>query len=179
MAAVLIWLFFAGIATQGQIATLSSAYTNPSPASYEYFGSVVAAVGEDKVIIGAEFDGTGAPVAGAAYLFGTNGALLATYTNPIPASGEQFGCALASVGTNRIAIGALFDNSGVSGSGAAYLYDLKGTRVLTFTNPAAVGGDYFGDSVAAVGPDRVLIGATRKSIGTNSASNHGFCLSHG
>src|SRR5437867_3147251 len=56
-------------------------FTNPTPAVDDRFGYSVAAVGTDRVLIGAPLDDTGATNAGAAYLFSTNGALLATFTN--------------------------------------------------------------------------------------------------
>ncbi len=71
--------------------TLLTTFTNPTPASADYFGISVAAVGSDRVLIGAYRDDTGATDAGAAYLFSTNGTLLTTFTNPTPASGDYFG----------------------------------------------------------------------------------------
>ena len=44
-------------------------FTNPTPAASDYFGFSVAAVGSDRVLIGAYYDDTGAINAGAAYLF--------------------------------------------------------------------------------------------------------------
>jgi hypothetical protein len=51
------------------VASLSTTFTNPTPADSDGFGCAVAAVGTDKAIIGAFQDSTGATVAGAAYLF--------------------------------------------------------------------------------------------------------------
>ena len=52
--------------------------TKPTPADYDWFGISVAAVGSDRVLIGANWDNTGADNAGAAYLLSTDGALLTT-----------------------------------------------------------------------------------------------------
>jgi hypothetical protein len=61
--------------------TVIMTFTNPTGVNEDYFGAVVAGVGTDKVLIGAQDNDTGADRSGAAYLFSTNGALLATYTN--------------------------------------------------------------------------------------------------
>src|ERR1044071_1131007 len=54
---------------------------NPSPAAGEEYGSSLAAVGTDKVLVGAWRD---FKWDGAAYLYGLDGKLLTTFTNPIP-----------------------------------------------------------------------------------------------
>ena len=148
---------------------LLTTFTNPTPASADYFGLSLAAVGSDRVLIGAYQDDTGAPDAGAAYLFSTNGLLLTTFTNPTPASGDYFGFSLAAVGSDRVLIGAYQDDTGAVGAGAAYLFSTDGTLLITFTNPTPATGDYFGYSVAAVGSDRVLVGAGYDDTGATDA----------
>ena len=81
-------------------------------------------MGVDKVLIGASSDNTGATDAGSAYLFSTSGALLITFNNPAPASGDSFGNAVAAVGTDKLLIGAFQDDVGTTDSGAAYLFTL-------------------------------------------------------
>ena len=49
--------------------TLLTTFTNPTLALQARFGISVAAVGSGRVLIGAYADSTGAPAAGAAYLF--------------------------------------------------------------------------------------------------------------
>jgi len=49
--------------------TLLTTFTNPNPSAVQAFGLSVAAVGSDQVIIGSVWKDTGAPDAGAAYLF--------------------------------------------------------------------------------------------------------------
>jgi hypothetical protein len=144
---------------------LLTTFNNPTPADYEEFGNSVAAVGADRVLIGAWADNTGASQAGAAYLFRTNGALLTTFTNPAPASGDSFGVSVATVGTDRVLIGAWSDDTGADGAGAAYLFSTNGTLLTTLTNPTPAVGDNFGSSVAAVGNDRVLIVAPFDNTG--------------
>lgn len=153
-----LWLAAAsGARAQVVTATLSTTFTNPTPVSNDQFGSAVAALGTDRVIIGAVFDDTGATDAGAAYLFTTNGTLLTTFTNPIPALNGNFGAAVAAVGTDRVIVGAY--GGGGSGADGAYLFNTNGTLLITFTNPTPASQDHFGSSVASVGESMVIISA--------------------
>jgi hypothetical protein len=136
--------------------------TIPSPTSggtQSQFGSSVAAVGPDKVLIGAEGNQIFGGVSGRAYLFDLGGTLLRTFTNPAPSVPDFFGAALVAVGTNRVLIGAYGDDTTGPGHGAAYLFDLNGTLLRTFTHPEPSLADRFGYSVTAVGDDKVLIGS--------------------
>src|ERR1051326_6335821 len=144
---------------QGTKPMLLTTFTNPTPAANDYFGASVAAVGSDCVLVGAYGEFAGGSFCGAAFLFSANGALLTTFTNPTPVAGEIFGSSVAAVGNDRVLIGNSFDNTGGLNAGAAYLFSTNGTLLTTFTNPTLSGGAYFGSSVAAVGSDRVLIGA--------------------
>jgi len=144
-------------------------FVSPSPQNQEHFGVAVAAVGQDKVLIGADASDIGAVDAGAAYLLGTNGTLITTFTNPTPATADAFGYAVAAVGTDKVLIGAHGDHFGTNVGGAAYLFTTNRTLLMTFNNPTPAAGDRFGVSVAALGEDRVLIGADRDDGGTNDA----------
>jgi hypothetical protein len=137
--------------------TLLKTFADPRLAGFgDNFGWSVAAVGTDRVLIGTR----GEYHAGAAYLFDTNGTWLTTFTNPTPTIGDHFGVSMAAVGTDRVLIGATRENAqGEDLPGAAYLFSTNGTCLMTFTNPTPAVGDNFGLSVAAVGSDRVLIGA--------------------
>jgi hypothetical protein len=159
-----------------QDSILVTTFLNPEPAPIDNFGNAVAAVGTDKVLIGAYFSNVGATNAGAAFLFDTPGHLLTSYTNPTPAFGEQFGRSVAAVGGDKVVIGAVLDDAVSADSGAAYLYDLGGTLLTTFTNPSpAASGDQFGISVAAVGSNRVVIGASGKTVeGTKAGAAYLF-----
>jgi hypothetical protein len=139
--------------------------TNASPAGGDGFGFSVAAVGNDRLLIGAPFY---AADAGAAYLFSTNGTLTATFTNPAAGSGGRFGLSVAAFGSDRVLIGAPRDSAAATNGGSAYLFDINGILLTSFTNPSpaytstgveSLDGDWFGGSVAALGSDRVLIGA--------------------
>jgi hypothetical protein len=146
---------------------LLATLTNPTPANFDYFGDVVSGLGDDRILVGAFRDDTGATDTGAAYLFNTNGALLATFTNPFPAASDYFGIALAEVGKGWIAIGAWHGNGGVPDAGAVYLFDTNGAFLLSLTNPTPSGSDNFGYSIAALGDDRVIVG----DYGDNSGAD--------
>lgn len=80
-----------------------------------------------------------------------------TLLRPTPSSGTEFGRALAVVGTH-VAVGASSDDLDGSNAGAVYLYDAEsGAFERTLHNPDPVGGHYFGESIAAVGSDRLLV----------------------
>jgi len=156
------------------IGTLLTTFTNPTPVSGDNFGNAVAALGSDRVLIGAFRDNTGASDAGAAYLFSTNGTLLNTFTNPTPANSDIFGSSVVALGSDRVLIGAPGDDTGAASAGAAYLFTTNGTLLTTFTNPTPVSasgafGEEFGNAVAAVGSDRVLIGAISDDTGASGA----------
>ena len=150
---------------------LLTTFTNPVPSSDGAFGEVVAALGNDRVLVGASDANTGASRAGVVYLYNTNGALLTTFTNPTPAAADNFGWSVAAVGSDRVIIGAFHDNTGATASGSAYLFNTNGALMFTFTNPAPEDYDLFGSSVAAVGSSRVLIAAYQDSAGTNQAGS--------
>ncbi len=145
--------------------TLLTTFTNPTPAASDWFGVTVAAFGADRFLIGAYRDDTGATDAGAAYLFSANGALLTTFTNPTPAASDFFAYCVATVGTDRVLIGAVQDDTRATDAGAAYLFSTNGTLLNTCTNPTPAATDNFGWSVAALGDDRVLIGSPKDDKG--------------
>lgn len=129
------------------------------------FGYSLATVNESSVVIGAPFANAGADLAGAAYLFHTNGTLMATYTNPTPEYDDDFGIAVASAGGRTVLVGAWQDDTGATNAGAAYLFSTNGTLLTTFTNPTPEAGDWFGQTVAFVGDDLVLVGADHDKTG--------------
>ena len=99
-------------------------FTNPLPAPDENFGISVAAMGTNKIIIGANTGNAGASNAGAAYLFSTGGILLKTFTAPSPMNGANFGIAVTPVGPDRVLVGAPDENVNASSAGAAHLFTL-------------------------------------------------------
>ena len=149
--------------------TLLKTNANPTPQSGDSFGNSVAALGSDKVLIGASSDNTGAANAGSVYLFSTNGTLLRTFTNPTPVLDDNFGRAVAAIGSDRVLIACPNDDVGASDAGAVYLYNTNGTLLTIFTNPAPLVVYGFANSVAAVGSDKVLIGALFDETGAVGA----------
>src|SRR5687767_10475972 len=154
--------FVAPLAGFTQNPTSLITFTNPTPAANDFFSSSVVAVGSNRILIGASSDNTGAANAGAAYLFSTTGALLATLTNPTPIFSDSFGYSAAAVGTDALLIGA---PARANSSGIAHLLNTNGALITTFPNPTYSGPEFFGISVAAVGTDSVLIGAPGEGSG--------------
>lgn len=130
-------------------------FTSPQTEEFSNFGWSVAPLGTDRVIISARrsaFD------VGAVYVFGIDGNHRVTLQNPKPEVAKKFGSSVAAMGSHRILVGASDDLAGNQG-GAVYLFSEDGTLLTTFSNPQAPSASNFGRSVAALGPDRVLIGA--------------------
>ena len=144
-------------------------FANPAGNDGDGFGEAVAALGSDRVIIGAPGDDTGATNSGIVYLFDANRNLLTTYYNPTPAMGDGFGASVAGLGSNHVIIGAPHDSVGATRAGAAYLFSASGALLTTFTNPTPAFAEEFGITVAAVGSDRVLVGAWGDNLGTISS----------
>lgn len=151
--------------------SLLTTFANPTPQRDDYFGNAVAGIGSDRVLVAAYSDNTGAGGAGAVYLFGTNGVLLTTITNPVPATGDGFGYSLAVAGNDQVLVGAHGNDTFAPYAGEAYLITTNGTLLSTFLNPSPAISDYFGGSVAAMGNDRVLISAFGDSTGADSAGS--------
>ena len=149
--------------------TLLRTFTNPTPVVDEGFGRAIAALEPDRVVINSPEDSTAGQFAGAVYVFGTNGTLLTTITNPMPQVSVSFGISLAVVGSDKLLIGTPFDDRGANSAGVAYLFSANGTLLTTITNPAPAFDDEFGISVAAVGSDKVLIGAFFDDTGDTDA----------
>lgn len=127
------------------------------------FGYWIGAV-EDKLIVGAYDEDTGAPDAGSAYLFDADGQLLTTFHNPDPVQSGAFGWGVAGVG-GRVLIGARHNEGG----GKAYLFEQDGTLVKTIDNPTGASGDDFSHSPTAVGEGRFLLNAPHARSGKGAA----------
>ncbi|MEE8153777.1 MAG: FG-GAP-like repeat-containing protein [Phycisphaerales bacterium] len=159
-----IWVALVSVAITASMAGAQTftLISNPTPEIGDFFGIHVAAVGTDKVLIGAPGDDTKAPNAGAAYLFDLEGNWLRTFHSPDPVEDEFFGRWLIGVGANRVLISAIQDEDAKKGKptlpGTAYLFDLDGTLVQTFTNPNPSIADVFGVS-AALDPNTLVIGS--------------------
>ena len=126
---------------------------NPDPTTDDQFGSSVAFVGENKLLVGAPFADVGASNNGAAYLFDVaSGQLLETFHAPEARHFDRFGTSLTAVG-NHVLIGAP-NNAGRVGE--AFLFNQEGALLATFRGLEQA--DQFGAAVAAIG-NRVVVGA--------------------
>ena len=151
--------------------TLQRTFLNPTGVGspdiwledYEYFGSSVAGVGDDKVLIGAWSADKEDTSFGAAYLYSaTTGDLLHTLSNPTPDPFARFGYAVTAVG-NTIAVsqpGLDRPDVGVNDSGSVHIFDADtGEFLRTLLDPTPTGnGEQFGFSLAALGSKLVVSG---------------------
>lgn len=142
----------------GTVSAAAVTIENPNPANNGYFGVALASVG-GNLIIGAPGNFVAGQAAGRVYIYDTTGAQQDVIDNPTPVADDQFGLAVASIGSN-ILVGA----PGVSSSrGEAYLFDGSGALLLTMTCANPVGAN-FGWAVAGVGGD-LAIGAPGDGLG--------------
>ena len=102
--------------------TVIRGFSNPAATFFDYFGTSVSISG-DKVLIGASFKNIGTiNAAGSAYLYDiATGALLNTFNNPTPVTGESFGSSVSLSGS-KVLIGAPGDYVGSFPAGRVYLY---------------------------------------------------------
>ncbi len=153
---------------------------NPAPATSDGFGYSVAISGT-RVVVGAYRDDMGATDAGSAYVYdlgsGTPTVPVVTLNNPGPATGDLFGNSVAISGT-RVVVGAVFDDTGATNAGIAYIYELSsGTPavpVSTLNNPGPTLGDNFGYSVAIDGITVVVGTPSDDSVMPDTGSAYVF-----
>jgi len=137
-----------GTMAPAQTPFLINTFTDPTPADGDIFSAGMAALGSDRVLVGAPYDDTTATNAGAVYLFHTNGTMLTTFTNPNPAStyyaqylGQQFGGTIATLGSDRVLISSVRDQK-------VYLFNTNGTLLMTITNPTPVTAAFRSPAIA-------------------------------
>jgi len=150
---------------------LLQSFNDPTPNLNDQFGRSVS-VSDNNVLIGAALDDTDGVQQGQAHLFQANtGALLQTFSDPTPTSGDQFGRSVSASGNNLL-IGAP-GHAGLVGQ--AHLFNATtGTLLQTFNNPNPAAGDLFGFSVSVSG-NNVLIGAQGDDTnGNNVGQAHLF-----
>jgi hypothetical protein len=150
---------------------LLTTITNPTPAADAIFGTSVAAVGTDRILVSAYGDDALGSEPGLIYLYSTNGTVLSIITNPAPDYGDAFGAQIVLLGNDRLVITAPRDKATGFESGTAYLMDLSGTLLATIHNPAPANYDTFGWTMAAFGSDGVLIGAPFDNEGAPDAGS--------
>ncbi len=153
---------------------LLTTFTNPVPGATNWFGFAVAGLGADKVIVGAPYDAQGANQNGRAYIFQTDGTLLATITNPVTQSYAQFGAAVAALGDDKVIVGA--PNYGLGGNfyGRAYLFNTAGERLATLSHPAPANYASFGAAVAGLGADKIVVGAYGQTVSSSSGAGSAY-----
>ena len=89
--------------------------------------------------------------------------LARTFTNATPSADDLFGRSVAALSSDRVVIGASGRSSSFPNP-AAYLFTAGGGLQTTFTNPAPGDNIFFGEHIAAVGADHVIIGSYQSGI---------------
>jgi len=143
------------LAALAQTPVLLRTFNNPAPEAGDFFGGGMAALGSDRVLIGApNYIGNPTPPTNAAavHLFHTNGTLLTTITKP-PGVGGEFGSAITTIGNDRISIGSLYGTS-------VCLFTTNGALIKTITNSDS---SALGPAVAALGNNKLLVGAPQSN----------------
>lgn len=136
-------------------------FNSPVVTDFAAFGFALAPLDTSRFFVGAYGATKGAfENTGEAYLYHTNGNLLQTFTNPFPANGAAFGYSLATLGTDRVVIGAYgVARAGATNTGEVYLFRTNGTLLAVLTNPAPVVDAAFGGSITVVDGDKIIVGA--------------------
>lgn len=151
---------------------LVNSFTNTTPTTFDNFGHSVEAVGNDRILIGVPSDNSAVGGSGAAHLFDSQGTVLASFKSPFPSINGGFGASLATIGSDRLLISAPIDDDWTH-AGAAYLFSTNAVPLAMFTNPTATehSNQYlqFGQSIAAVGEDAVLISSPADHTGEDDS----------
>lgn len=130
------------------------------------------AVSGNTMVVGAQFDGTTASQAGAAFVYVFDGLTWTQQARLLASDGavaDKFGTSVAISG-NTIIVGAFNANAPLSNSGAAYVFVRSGTtwteqQKLTASDAGA--DDQFGFS-AAILDDVIMVGANHADLPGNS-----------
>lgn len=142
------------------------------------FGYRMVPFGNDRLLASATaYDRTSNQYMGIVYLLSTNGTLLMTYTNSSPGQFDSFGQSLAAVGTGAVLIGAPYNSVSATNSGAAYLFATNGFLMATIAKPGVQAYGHFGEGLAALGSDRMLIAAITQNPTNNSAVGETYLFS--
>jgi hypothetical protein len=126
----------------------------------------------NTMVVGAQFDGTTASQAGAAYVYVFDGTAWTQQAVLLAGDGavaDKFGTSVA-INENTIVVGAFNDDSPLSNAGSAYVFVRSGTvwsfqQKLTAADQTA--DDQFGFSVAILG-DSIAVGANHADQPGNS-----------
>ncbi|MGI8788500.1 MAG: FG-GAP-like repeat-containing protein [Pyrinomonadaceae bacterium] len=141
------------------------------------FGNAVAISG-NTMVVGAQFDGTTASQAGAAYVYVLSGGIWTQQAVLLAndgAAADRFGYSVA-ISENTIVVGAYTDDSPLSNAGSAYVFVRSGT-IWTFqqklTGSDSTADDQFGSSVAVSG-ESVVVGANHADLPGNSEAGSAY-----
>ena len=134
--------------------------TASDAAAGDRFGYSVA-VGSGRIVVGSFYDDDVETNSGSAYIFDLDGNQLSKITASDPSANKFFGQSVA-VGSGRIVVGAIGDNSS---QGSAYIFDLDGNEITKITASDGAGFDQFGFAVA-VGSGRIVVGANNDFTGS-------------
>ena len=159
---------------------LLESFSTPSSDLTGEFGSSVHGRG-DQILIGALREDDVHTDSGAAYLFSTEGDLLAEFHNPSGDSGPGGGGGAGDIfGTNVLlleqhaVISAVWEDDPSTDSGIAYLFDIDGTLVRPIPNPASSDWDNFGQALVA-GDEFLFIGSRGEdAAGDAAGALHAF-----
>ena len=131
----------------------------------------MAALGNDRVLIGAPDVADIGTNRSAAYLFNTNGTLLATFANQRPKEVDAFGISVAILGRQDQVLVWSHQrrHSWLTNEGAAYMFSTNGTLLGTFTKPSPTTFSEFGTAIAGLGTNKFVVGAYQDSTGASDA----------
>ncbi len=143
--------------------------TNPNPPGTDFFGEWVSIDG-NYAVVSASQDDTGASNAGSIHVFDvTTGNLLYSINNPDPQASDGFGRS-AGINGDYIIAGALFDDTGATDAGSAYIFDVAtGNLLHILNNPDPQASDSFGN--AAISENYVIVGANRDDTGASDTGS--------
>lgn len=139
----------------------SQQFLNPDPMlSHDAFGSALAAIDSNHILIGDGLRSLGASNVGAAYVMDvTTGAPVLTLQSPSPHPNDHFGESVANIGNNMIAVGAPDDSTFASGAGAVYIFnETTGALLHTLHTPVAQIESRFGASLAVTTNGLLIVG---------------------
>ena len=125
-----------------QSAELIHTIHHPTLEAGDTFGIAVA-VSDNHVLVGANWDNTGAANTGSAYLFNfdsTTLELVDTFNNPTPESGDFFGDSVALASTHAV-VGAYRDDSQNLDQGSAYIFDVGNQTSVALTSSVTTNVD--------------------------------------
>ena len=142
--------------------------SDPDDTDGDQFGYAVASLGS-KIVVGAPNAFSNGVQCGKVYLFDLQGKLLQTITDPDPHKQDLFGYSLAA-SQDYIMIGSPSHINNKIQSGAAYVFDSSGNKLLGMINPDNENADLFGFSMVQIG-DKVAIGAPNSNHGALQAGS--------